>query len=49
MNAWTDVLETWYVYHGSWLNLSGIIHKSLLSIVPTLQFTKFLIQNLDLG
>jgi hypothetical protein len=28
-NAWTSLYETWYVYHGNWVYLSDVLHKSL--------------------
>jgi hypothetical protein len=31
LNAWTNLYETWYVYHGTWVYLSGVLHKSLPS------------------
>jgi hypothetical protein len=27
LNAWTNLYETWYVYHGTWANLNGIIKQ----------------------
>jgi hypothetical protein len=32
LNGWTSLYETWYVYHGAWTHLSGVLHKSFLSI-----------------
>jgi hypothetical protein len=32
LNAWTNLYETWYIYHGTWAHLNGILHKSLPSI-----------------
>jgi hypothetical protein len=29
LNAWTNLYETWYVYHSTWVHLNGILHKSL--------------------
>jgi hypothetical protein len=29
LNALTNLYETWYVYHGTWAHLNGILHKSL--------------------
>jgi hypothetical protein len=28
LNAWTNLYETWYAYHGTWAHLNGILHKS---------------------
>jgi hypothetical protein len=27
-----NIYETWYVYHGTWVHLNGVIHKSLPSV-----------------
>jgi hypothetical protein len=32
LKAWTNLYETWYVYHGSWAHLNGLIKKSLPSV-----------------
>jgi hypothetical protein len=32
LNAWTNLYHTWYVYHGTWAHLNGIIHKPFPSI-----------------
>jgi hypothetical protein len=32
LNTWTNLCETWYVYRGTWANLSGVLHKFLLSV-----------------
>jgi Mn2+/Fe2+ NRAMP family transporter len=32
LNAWTNLCETWYVCHGTWAYLDGVLHKSLLSV-----------------
>jgi hypothetical protein len=30
LNAWTNLYETWYVYHGNWAHLKGSpSHQSL--------------------
>jgi hypothetical protein len=31
-NAWTNLYETWHVYHGAWAHLNGVLNKSLLSV-----------------
>jgi hypothetical protein len=31
-NAWTNLHETWYVYHGTWADLNGLLHESLPSV-----------------
>jgi hypothetical protein len=31
-NAWSSVYESWYVYHGTWPHLNGVLHKSLPSV-----------------
>jgi hypothetical protein len=32
LNAWTNLYETWHVYHGNWAHLGGVLHKSLPSV-----------------
>jgi hypothetical protein len=32
LNAWTNLYEIWYVYHGTWAHLNGVLHKSLPSV-----------------
>jgi hypothetical protein len=32
LSAWTNLYETWYVYHGTWAHLNGTLHKSLPSV-----------------
>jgi hypothetical protein len=32
LNAWTNLYETCYVYHGTWAHLNDILHKSLPSV-----------------
>jgi hypothetical protein len=32
LNAWTNLYETWYAYHGTWAHLNGVLHKSLPSV-----------------
>jgi hypothetical protein len=32
MNSWTNPHETWYVFHGTWAHLNGVLHKSLPSV-----------------
>jgi hypothetical protein len=32
LNAWINLYETWYVYHGTWSHLNGGLHKSLPSV-----------------
>jgi hypothetical protein len=29
LNAWTNLYETWYVWHGTWAHLNCVLHKSL--------------------
>jgi hypothetical protein len=29
LNALTDLYKTWYVYHGTWSRLEGVLHKPL--------------------
>jgi hypothetical protein len=29
LNSWTNLYETWYVYHGTWAHLNDVLHKSL--------------------
>jgi hypothetical protein len=31
-NAWTNLYETWYAYHGTWAHLNGIPHKYFPSV-----------------
>jgi hypothetical protein len=28
----TNLYETWYLYHGTWAHLNGVLHKSLPSV-----------------
>jgi hypothetical protein len=49
LNAWTNIYETWYVYHGTWANLNGVIHKSLPIVILWLQHLEFLRQNLNIA
>jgi hypothetical protein len=30
LNAWTNLYETWYVYHGTWVNLNALIKQEVL-------------------
>jgi hypothetical protein len=32
LNVWTNLFKTWYVYHGTWTHLNGVLHKSLPSV-----------------
>jgi hypothetical protein len=32
LNAWTNLYETWYVCHGTWAHLNGVLHKSAPSV-----------------
>jgi hypothetical protein len=32
LNAWTNLHETWYVYHGIWAHLNGVLHESCSSV-----------------
>jgi hypothetical protein len=32
LNVWTNLYETWYVYHGTWAHLNGVFHKFLPSV-----------------
>jgi hypothetical protein len=32
LNAWNNLYETWYAYHGTWAHLNGILYKSLPSV-----------------
>jgi hypothetical protein len=32
LNGWTTLYETWYVYHGTWAHINGVVHKSLPSV-----------------
>jgi hypothetical protein len=36
LNAWTNFYETWYVYHGTWAQLNGVLHKSLPPVCVSL-------------
>jgi hypothetical protein len=36
LNAWTNRYETWYVYHGTWAHLSGVLHKFITSVCVSL-------------
>jgi hypothetical protein len=41
-NAWTNLYETRYVYHGTWAHPNGVLHKSLpsvcVSVYPPINF-----------
>jgi hypothetical protein len=39
--AWTNLYETWYVYHGTWAHLSGVLHKSLPSLCVSYMYPSF--------
>jgi hypothetical protein len=30
LNVSTSLHETWYVYHGTWVHLNGVVHTSSL-------------------
>ena len=47
LNARTSLYETWYLYHGTWAHLNGILHKSLLLVIPLLHPPKFLRENIN--
>jgi hypothetical protein len=32
LNAWTNLYETRYVYHGNWAHFNGVLRKSLPSV-----------------
>jgi hypothetical protein len=32
LNAWTNLYELRYVYHGTWAHLNGVLHKYLPSV-----------------
>jgi hypothetical protein len=32
LNSWTSPYGTWYIYHGTWAHLNGVLHKSLLAV-----------------
>jgi hypothetical protein len=32
LNAWTNLSETWYVYHGIWAYFNGVLQKSIQSV-----------------
>jgi hypothetical protein len=32
LNVWTNLYETWYVYHDTWTHMSGVLHKSFPSV-----------------
>jgi hypothetical protein len=32
LNSWTNLDETWYVCHGTYTHLNGVLHKSLPSV-----------------
>jgi hypothetical protein len=36
LNAWTNLYETWYVYHGTWAHLNGLIKQEILEITNRL-------------
>jgi hypothetical protein len=32
LNAWTNIYETWYVYHGTWAHLNDVLQEFLPSV-----------------
>jgi hypothetical protein len=32
LNGWTNLYETWYIYHGTWAHFNGMFRKSLPSV-----------------
>jgi hypothetical protein len=41
--------ETWYVRHAARSHLNGALHKTIRSVIPTLQPFKLQRQNLDIA
>jgi hypothetical protein len=39
----------WYIYHATWVHFKRLLHKSLQSLIPTLQPFKFLRQNFNIA
>jgi hypothetical protein len=33
LNGWTNLYKTWYIYHGIWANLNGVLHHKSLQLV----------------
>jgi hypothetical protein len=32
LNSWTSLYETWYIYHGIWVQINVVLHNSVLLI-----------------
>jgi hypothetical protein len=47
LNAWTKLYETWYVYHGNWAHVSGILHKFLPSVFVSVYVSLLPLQGND--
>jgi hypothetical protein len=45
LNAWNNLYEIWYVRHGTWTHLNGILHKSFLSVCVCLCISLSLLSN----
>jgi hypothetical protein len=44
-----NLYETWYIYHGTWAHLNGIIRKPHQSVIPALEPLKILRPNLNIA
>jgi hypothetical protein len=49
LKAWTKLYETWYVYHGTWAHLKGVLHKSLPWISVSLCVSSHIVARQRLG
>jgi hypothetical protein len=45
LNAWTNLYETFYVYHGNLVHLDGVLHKSLPSVCVSVCATLLSLQS----
>jgi hypothetical protein len=40
LNALTNIYETWYVCHGTWAHLIGLLHRSLRSVCVSIRVSR---------
>jgi hypothetical protein len=45
INAWTNLNEIWCIYHGTWVYLNGVFHKSLISVCVSVLLFLLLLGN----
>jgi hypothetical protein len=47
LNAWTNIYETWYVYHENCTHLNGVFHKSFPSVCVSVFLSPLLLLGND--